>query len=86
MLFVSNDNCKLGYRFIKVIGLPSDSSLHNVLIYAVYGFVFVCYYASEIKFEPNDDPTSTINSFYSGGQFRISWPLVKFMHVSFIWF
>ena len=38
---------------MKVTGLPSESFLYNVLIYAVYGFVFVCYYANEIKFKPS---------------------------------
>ena len=33
--------------------LPSESYLYNVLIYAVYSFVLVCYYANEIKFKPN---------------------------------
>ena len=50
MLSVSYDNCILGNRFIKVIGLPPKSYLLNVRIYAVYSFVFVCYYANEIKF------------------------------------
>ena len=43
---------QLGYRFIKVTGLPSESYLYNVLIiYAVHGIVLVCYYANEIKFK-----------------------------------
>lgn len=52
MLFASNDNCKLGYRFIKVNGLSSESYLYIEFIYAVYYFAFVCYYANEIKFKP----------------------------------
>ena len=53
LLYMTINNI-LGYRFIKVTGLSSESYLYNVLKYAVYGFVFVCYYANEIKFKPNN--------------------------------
>ena len=53
------------YGSLKKLTLQApafESYLYNVLIYAVYGLVLVCYYANEIKFKPsNRHPVLYVN-------------------------